>query len=50
MTCESCLQEHYLPAGNLCLPCSQKLKHRKDVEEFKKNAAMKEKEVLITDF
>lgn len=31
--CKSCLQEHFL-VGDLCLPCSQKQKHRKDVEEF----------------
>lgn len=63
MICKLCLQEHFLPAGELCLPCSQKQKHLKDVTDFIKSVPsksaiglfieknpQKEKEILITDF
>jgi hypothetical protein len=58
-TCSVCQESHFIPVGNICLRCVQKLKHRKDVEEFIKSAEtivvrtdepMKTDEVLITDF
>jgi len=33
-TCSVCQENHFIPVGNICLRCVQKLKHRKDVEEF----------------